>query len=232
MRRALRLRCVALASLALALTSATSACGDGDPAPRALVDGSPAPAPALELEDVGSPAYLTAVRVVENRELKPAEVANACVVGEWGDRPGGPSVHRVGTQGESVTFLAASGHAAYSCDGTGRSRGDARRWCGHAFGRLTHGSLRDPRLELGGCSTDAGQPVAFAWIEPAPRSRYVVIHERGFAEVYPTAADLPVRVSTTAGVDIDRSRAVFAVSEHGADGRALRAYELTAYVSG
>lgn len=231
MGRALRQRLAALASLALALATA-SACGDGEPAPRALVDGSRAPAPILELEDVGSPAYLTTVRVLESRALDAAEDAAECVLEEWGDRPVGPSVHRVGTQGESVTFLTASGHAAHSCDGAGRSHGGGRRWCGHASGRLTHGSLRDPRLELVGCSAGAGQPVAFAWIEPAPRSRYVVIHERGFAEVYPTAAGLPVRVSTVAGVDIERSRAVFAVSEHGADGRVLRAYELTAYVSG
>lgn len=232
MGRALRSRLVALASLAVAVTSAASACGDGDTAARALVDGSPAPNPALELEDVARPAYLTTVRVVGTRTVDLTGAVDSCTVEEWAVRTAGPSVHRIGTLGESVTFLSASGHGAHSCDGTGPSRGGSRRWCGHAVGRLAHGSLPDPRLELGGCSTDDGRQVAFAWIEPEARSRYVVVHERGFAEVYETAAGLPVRVSTTAGVDIDRSRAVFAVSEHSADGRVLRAYELTAYVSG
>jgi hypothetical protein len=92
--------------------------------------------------------------------------------------------------------------------------------------------LRDPRLDLGGCTTSEGDPVAFAWVQPSQEARYVVVAQRGFGELYETSDGLAVRISSTAQVDLQRSRATFRVSEHAGDGRRLLVYELEASVSG
>ena len=94
------------------------------------------------------------------------------------------------------------------------------------------GRLLDPRLELAGCSTSSGDPIAFAWIEPGRRTRYVALHRNGFVEVYPVLAGLPVRVATTSDIDLDTSSASFEVSEYDADGRRIRSYTLDARVAG
>ena len=77
----------------------------------------------------------------------------------------------------------------------------------------------------------AGEPVAFAWIQPAAIATYVAIADRGYSQAYRAAGGLPIRV-TTSDVDLATSSARFEVSEHGRDGERLRAYELDAVVSG
>jgi hypothetical protein len=57
------------------------------------------------------------------------------------------------------------------------------------------------------------------------------VRQRAYAEAYLVAAGLPVRV-VTSDVDLDRSRAIFAVSEHASDGRRLRAFRLKTQVAG
>ena len=76
-----------------------------------------------------------------------------------------------------------------------------------------------------------GEPLAFAWVQPRRAAAYVVVAHRGYDEVYPTAGGVPVRIAG-GDVDIAASRAAFAVSEHAANGRRLRDYELEAAVSG
>ncbi len=109
---------------------------------------------------------------------------------------------------------------------------DATSGAGIAVGRLEHGRLRDPRLDLAGCRNAAADPVAFAWVEPGRATRYVTVSQPGFTEVYRVAAGLPVRITTTSGVDQERSRASFRITEHDGDGRLLRAYTLDARVAG
>jgi hypothetical protein len=102
-------------------------------------------------------------------------------------------------------------------------------WCGRAYGRLRRGRLSDPRLDLA-CSA-SGKPLAFAWIEPGRRARYVVVRHPAYAEAYVVAAGLPVRVMTS-DVDLEHSRATFDVSEHASNGRRLRTFRVETQVAG
>jgi hypothetical protein len=222
---------VALGSLAAAavLALALAACGRAPSAPATLVDGSRAPSPDVVLEGVDGPLVAVRTRVVR-RHLGASPAAASCLRADWSEPPAAPAVHRVGTSGESVTLAGGSRRALLACDGTG-ARG-AGRWCGHAFGRLGRGRLRDPRLDLGACLTPDRRPVAFAWIVPGPGTRYLVVRRRGFSESYATAAGLPVRIAFTERIDLERSRAAVEVSEHAADGKLLRTLEMEAVVSG
>jgi hypothetical protein len=57
------------------------------------------------------------------------------------------------------------------------------------------------------------------------------VRHGAYAEAYLVAAGLPVRV-VTSEVDLERSRATFAVSEHASDGRRLRAFRIETQVAG
>ena len=46
-------------------------------------------------------------------------------------------------------------------------------------------------------------PLGFVWVEPEPRAAYVVVEQPGYVEVYAVAGELPVRVATTTGVEIE-----------------------------
>jgi hypothetical protein len=138
-------------------------------------------------------------------------------------------VRRVGTGIESVTFRDEGN--VYSCDDSLGPRTEDRRWCGGAAGILHGGRLRDPRLDLG-CVTHDGTQLASAWVQPRPETRYVVVHEPDYAEVYEVAAALPVRVATSSGAEIQMFRASFEISEHDLSGALVRRYRLEAAVAG
>ena len=74
--------------------------------------------------------------------------------------------------------------------------------------------------------------MGFAWVQPSPTTRYLIVEQLGYDEVYQVVGDLPVRVATASGVQIDGSRATFDLSEHDAGGRLLRKYRLEAAVAG
>jgi hypothetical protein len=80
--------------------------------------------------------------------------------------------------------------------------------------------------------TRDGATIATAWVAPGRGTTYVVVTQDGYSEVYEVAAGLPVRIGSTRGVDVARSRARFEISEHAADGRLLREYRLEAVVGG
>ena len=208
-------------------------CSLGDEgAPAELEDGSPARTVPVELEGVDRPTVLTRARVVPVEPLPRESPAAACVRGRArGARIAGVAVERVGVSSESVTLREASSRALIGCDDSPGSREGGRRWCGAAYGLLAAGRLRDPRLSIL-CTTGDGKPIAFVWVQPRPATRYVAVAQDGFVEVYETAGDLPVRVSTAAGVDLERSSAEFAVTEHDASGALIRGYELRAVVAG
>jgi hypothetical protein len=228
MGRALRRRLAVLAPLAVGLAVGAIGCGADSGTPSSLLDGSPARRAPVETE--GVPIVLLHVTVRDVERVRDGSRIADCLADDWPDEAAGVAVHRVGVLDESITFASPSGRSVSACDETGNSR-DAH-WCGHAHGVLVNGSLRDPRLDLGGCLTRDDDPVAFVWVEPGPRTRYVVIHEVGFGVAYETAGGLPIRVATANGVDVERSHAVFVLSEHAADGRRLRTYEIEAYVAG
>jgi hypothetical protein len=138
-------------------------------------------------------------------------------------------VARTGVDGKTVTVRTFSGLIA--CDTTRRGRNESGPWCGSSFGRLYDGRLRDPRLDIGPCTTRDGTPVAFAWIEPDPRVRYLAVADSGYVEVYEVAAGLPTRISTR-NVRADAAGASFEVTEHDARGALLRRLELDAVPAG
>jgi hypothetical protein len=142
-----------------------------------------------------------------------------------GTRPRGSIVERTGVDGESVTIRDSAGVTA--CDSV---RSGSARWCGSSFGRLYGDHLRDPRLDIGGCTRRGDTSIAFAWVEPDHGARYIAVEGDGYAEVYQPAAGLPVRISTR---DVsDGTGATFHVTEHDARGGLLRRFELQVVPAG
>ena len=222
-------RCRPLALVGCALLLGTS-CGEHATPPPALLDGSSASRPAVRLEGVARPAVSTTTLVVPTDRARDPLV-RSCRSQPWSEPPAGRAVLRIGVVGASVTFGRRFGRGVRACDAT-RLRVHGQRWCGVAYGRLVRGGVQDPRLDVGGCASHDGRPVAFAWVQPRSRTRYVVVHHRGFAEVYETAAGLPVRVATNELVDLARSGAGFEISEHDASGGLIDRYELDAQAAG
>ncbi len=206
--------------------------GNDDGAPTTLMNGAKAAELPVDLEGVENPAVLTSVTVRRVDEIEGASAVATCLQQDWDDLPYGPIVMRVGVSGESVTFRNRSRRGLYGCDNSQGAREEDRRWCGGAFGQLYGGHLRDPRLDMGACTTREGGLLGFAWIEPGPGAKYVVVQQPGYAEVYEVGGGLPVRVTTTSDVEIERSRATFELSEHDANGRAIRRYRVDARVAG
>lgn len=220
-------------SIAVVVGALAAACSGDDDAPSRLLDGSPPPHLPLELEGVTAPPVLTSVRIVPLGDIKAGSMSASCLQENWsGAEPAGAVVERTGVLSETVTFRDRSGRGLYGCDNSAGSREDDRSWCGGAFGRLYSAGLRDPRLDLGGCSTREDEPVGFVWVEPHRVARYVVVEQPGYAEVYRVAGGLPVRVASTRDIDIEESRATFHLSEHYADGQLLRRYRVDVAVAG
>jgi hypothetical protein len=216
---------VALAALAQV------ACLGGDRPPGRLADGSPVPAPSVTLDGVSSRQVATMAAALDLHDAGTGPVGR-CLSAMREHVPGAPIVRRVGVDGASVTYRSASGRDLVACDGTALSGEHNRTWCGVALARVRDERLPDPRLDLASCSTPSGDSVAFAWVEPGPRTRYVAVGRHGFVEVYPVIAGLPIRVAATSGIDLDTSSASFDVSEHDAKGQLLRSYTLRARVAG
>jgi hypothetical protein len=197
-----------------------------------LLDGSSGNELPVELEDVERPAVLTSATVLPVGSIEPDSVPGTCLRERYAERAAaGSAVLRVGVTSESVTFREAPGGAVFGCSNTPGPREGNRRWCGGASGRLYSGRLRDPRLSIA-CETTDGTQVGFAWVQPADDVRYVAVEQPEYTEVYEAAGGLPVRIVTVSGVDIETSSATFSLSEHDAEGRRIREYELEAFVAG
>jgi hypothetical protein len=204
-------------------------CGEDSNVPAALLDGSSPPKIPVELEGVAHPV-LTRVAVLDVGKVVPGSAVGACLgTGALAARPPLRAVHRIGVSGESMTLRRGSG--LHGCDRGRRGLESDRRWCGLTFANLYGSHLRDPRLDLG-CTSTAGGPMGFAWVEPQLDTRYVGVEQPGYVEVYTVASGLPVRVSTIADVEIEGSRASFRISEHDAAGAVVRRYVLNAAVAG
>jgi hypothetical protein len=109
-------------------------------------------------------------------------------------------VERVGYRGRSVTFLVSRTVIAV-CDRNPRAHATYGRWCGTSGWNFTEGRVSDPRLDL--CYGPGGKPTvaAFGWINSVRHAKWIVVDQPGYREVYPVAGALPVRVSTTAGLE-------------------------------
>ncbi|MGH3064675.1 MAG: hypothetical protein ACRDOF_00035 [Gaiellaceae bacterium] len=227
-RRRLRL-CLPAVLVALAVAGCSS---DAGGVPTTLMDGSSPPALPVELEGVDQPTVLTRVRVVRAAQHSPDTASASCLrERDWGVRPAGSSVERIGGYSESVTFGQESRRGVFGCDNSRGAREGNRRWCGGAYGTLYSGRLRDPRLDLL-CSTSDGERMAFVWVEPQSETRYVSVVQPRFTEVYEVAGELPVRVATTNGVSSDPLSATFDLVEHDVEGRLVRRYQLDAVPAG
>lgn len=226
-------RRLSLCLLILLAAAVPSGCaGDQERPPTTLLDGSRARAVSVELEGIAGPAILTAVFVVDVAEVEAGSSSADCLDYPSASAPAaGLVVARVGVSSESVTYRTNGRRGLDGCDNSAGPREENRRWCGGAYGTLYGGRLRDPRLTIG-CTTKDGKPMGFVWVQTSPTTRYVVVAQPGYAEVYRAAGDLPVRVATTSGVEIEGSRATFDLSEHDAKGRLLRKYRLEAAVAG
>ncbi len=211
----------------LALTS----CGGGDSSPQ-LVDGSQAAELPTELDGLDD-AVLTRTSVLEPGQIDKG-LFTAC------GHPPIPGdtviVERTGVQGSSWTFVG-QGSALYGCDQIQDSinvedpdQPGGGIWCSGAVGRLDAGKLNDPRLSL--CANTDEEITAFAWIEPQPDTKWVVVSDAGKREVYEVAESLPVRVTTTDGTAPESSRASFPIEEYAADGTKLHEHTLEAAVAG
>src|SRR5262249_55168552 len=135
--------------------------------------------------------------------------------------------------GRSVTFRL--GARRLGCDSIQRPRFDPdlhrfRPWCGFAVGRTRGGRLLDPRLDL--CTATTGRTTAFAWIEPLPDARWIVVRDGRRRELYRTAEKLPIRVTTTGDVFPERSLALFHVTQYATGGGRLQSSTIVAVVAG
>ncbi|TML23234.1 MAG: hypothetical protein E6G28_03130 [Actinobacteria bacterium] len=212
------------------MLSLMTGCTGSARTPDVLMDGSTAARPRVDLEGVSAATVLTRFRVLIAGRVPKGSLAASCLQGPPRHRrPVGRLVERIGVDTESVSIRDSSGVNA--CDNSPGGREDDRRWCGSSFGRLVGGRLRDPRLDVGSCTTRDGKPLAFAWVDADARAKYVVVDQGRYAEAYEVAGGLPVRISTH-DVQVGESRATFRISEHDGRGRLLRRFELTAVPAG
>jgi len=212
----------------VAVLALLAGCSDQNSAPDRLMDGSKAGSPPVELEGVER-SVLTKVEVVAPSE-RAGTLSSSCLEQDWGIKPVGDSVERIGVATESVTFREVEDRGVFGCSRSVGPQDSQRRWCGIAYGRLYQGRLRDPRLDIL-CGT-AEEPVGFAWVTPAHVTRYVSVEQPGYVEVYEVAGDLPVRVATVSGVEYERSSARFEILEHDDEGRLVHRYTLEPAVAG
>jgi hypothetical protein len=229
----MRLALGSLVAVATLVAVASAACAEEQKPPAQLIDGTPAQRPSpVTAEGIAGDQIATTVVAVDARRVAPTTLAAQCLRRARDHSAVGPVVARVGVNGESVTFRASSGRSLIACDRAAVDTEGGAAWCGIAVGRLENERLQDPRLDLAGCRSAADDRVAFAWVVPGRAARYVAVGQPGFAEVYRAVAGLPVRVTTTSGIDQERSSASFRITEHDRRGRLLRAYTLDAHVAG
>ncbi len=223
--RSLVRSCIVATSIVLA-----AGCTESESGPTRLMDGSQATTPPVTLQGVEGYVVLTKVHISAARRRGTRSAS--CLERDWDVRPQGPSVERVGVASESVTFEQTSGRAVFGCDNSPGPREENRPWCGGAYGLLYGGHLRDPRLSMAGCATEDGDPMGFAWIEPDPQTKYLVVDQAEYAEAYEAVGHLPIRIATTNNVFIEGSHTIFELSEHDRSGRRLRAYRVDAFPAG
>lgn len=224
-----RLSVVALVVAALLAGCAGESAGDGT---VSLLDGSSAGEAPVELDGVDGGTVLTSATAIPIAAIEPDSAAASCLRDEFAELDAvGSAVVRVGVSSESATFEEASRRGLYGCSNSAGPREESRRWCDGAYGQLYSGRLRDPRLSIL-CKTTDGAYVGFVWIQPAEGVSYLAVEQPEYTEVYEATGGLPIRIATVSGVDVETSSATFSVSEHDAEGRRLREYELEAFVAG
>lgn len=215
----------------LAVAALLAGCvGGGDDEPTTLLDGSPA-GEAPELEGLDGDVVVTSYAVVPNEAREQGSKTASCLAERFPDtEPGSDAIVRTGLRTETVTFLDAGGRAVLGCSNSPGPR-EKGRWCGGSHGQLRNGALTDPRLDIS-CRARDGTPIGFVWVDPGEDTRYVAVSQPEYTEVYAVAGELPVRIATVNGVDVETSSATFEISEYDANGKRLREQTLEAFVAG
>ena len=209
-----------VAAAAVVLVSA--GCGSAHPSVK-LADGSASKPVPTVLERLGKTAVLTSERTVSVRSLDTA--GRGCVALNTDRRvaPDETVVERVDHLGSSVTFRPRGGPFVFGCTTAGSSSTTKTTWSGHVVGEIRQGRLVDPRLDIA-CRTATGTAIGSAWIDPIARAKWIVVRGHGLVQIYPTAASLPVRV-TTLSADVPTATGVFRVEQY--DGQGTRVSEAT-----
>jgi hypothetical protein len=148
------------------------------------------------------------------------------------DANGAVVVERIGVFSESLSFTNERGTTLYSCDGgDDPSRERPPPWCGRSVGRLLHGRLIDPRLDIL-CRERNGRPLAYLWIDPVRQAHWIGVDQGAYSELYEVLAGLPVRVGTNRGIQLGRARARLDVTQYDAHGKPLLQGIVEAAVAG
>jgi hypothetical protein len=213
-----------VAAAALCLL-AGSCSGEDETVPPRLYDGArPRPAPHA-LAGLGE-MVMTRSRVLGSR----SPALRRCAARFPGLARAHGGIARTAVDGGSVTF--AIGPLVYGCDAAAGAQEPPAWACGGASGKRIGGRLVDARIGLANCLDGAGNPVAFAWVEAASNARWLLVARDGWHEAYPVAAQLPVRVATTTGLDVGKGVVSLAVTHVSAAGRVLHEEELALALAG
>jgi hypothetical protein len=200
-----------------------AACASGGGRPEHLLDGRPAP----EFRHVRD-SVIAATRVLERSGQRD------CLGGMHNESVAANAiaVDRVGVDGRSVTFASRDGARVYACDGGIDPAGErAPPWCGAVVGRRERGRLLDPRLDVV-CVDNQRRRLAYAFVEPVTRARWIGVQQDGYIELYEAVAGLPVRVETARDIDFENARAAFELTQYDAEGHQLVRETLEASVTG
>jgi hypothetical protein len=120
----------------------------------------------------------------------------------------------------------------YACEGGIDPAGErGPPWCGGVVGEREHGRLLDPRLDIV-CVDRAQRPLAYMFVEPVARARWVGVLEDGYVQMYEVVAGLPVRVAGRNGIDLEQARTTFELTQYDAEGRELVREKIEAAVAG
>lgn len=191
--------------------------------PRRLIDGSPPPAVPKALAAQGRTFVMTRVQATSAGRLR--RRVSAC---GGGDRLPRSSivVERIGVHGRTITF-PTPGSTIEGCDRNPNARAIQGPWCGGSAWTLRGGRVSDARLDI--CYARNRRPVvAFGWINPLRRAKWIVVDQPGFREVYPVARHLPVRVSTVSEIG---DPTTFRTAQYDAGGVLLARREVKAAIA-
>jgi hypothetical protein len=210
--------------VAVAVAALVAGCGSGGGRPTRLLDGRPAAQFDPVADSVITSTHLLQLGDRADECLSATDRANVAA--------DTPAVERIGVDGESLTFASRDDSLLYACDGGVDLAGERpARWCHTVVGEVGDGQVLDPRLDVI-CRDRKRRALAYAFVEPVASARWIGVRENGWVELYEVRGGLPVRVSTTRGIDFGDARATFEITQYDAAGRELVSGEMEAAVAG
>jgi hypothetical protein len=214
-----------LSPIVLLLAVLLAGCDSGGARPERLLYGEPAP------EFKAVPRSVIALgRVLSGTNL--GRRFTTCLPAGAGIGTDTVVVERIGVFGESLTFADSGRKTVYACDGGTDPTGERRPpWCGSSSGRLFGGKLLDPRLDIL-CRDRKGRALAYAWVDPVAGVRWIGVDQGRYTEIYEVLAGLPVRIASYRGIQAERARASFDLTQYDGHGKELVRGKLEAAVAG